>query len=281
MKKILVPVDFSQTSINALEYAAHIAQRNKGELIILHVLNKPDKFPGFVPSSLVISKISGEDDFFIRGIRSIEQKVIALSNKSFLKGVNFRFDLKIAGNAYKEIIASAREYLPDLIVMGTYGDTGFMKNLMGSVTARVIFSSEFPVLMVNRKIKYPRKKIIVFASDFSEEADRALPIVETFSRSIDADIHLLKVNTILADRKVNAEMLADFSKRHGLGYKKILFDSPFMIDGIIKYSRSVRASVIALVSHGRKGIRRWFDKNTFEAIRDFSKFSVLVITKGK
>ncbi|MCX7877686.1 MAG: universal stress protein [Ignavibacteria bacterium] len=277
IKNILVPVDFSQASMNALEYAAFIARKNQGFLNIIHIITRTDPFPGFHPASVVITKISSEKELFVKGIKSVEDKIRRISGKKFLADIPYRFDVKISGNPVKEIISYSCEIRPDIIVMGTYGETGFMKNLMGSVTSRVIFLADVPVLMVNRKIKYPKKKIIVFASDFSEESYKIFPYVKNFSDSIEAEIHLLVVNTPFADKKRNAASLLEFSGKFKGKFKKIIYEKTFVIDGIIEYSKSVGAVVIAMASHGRRGIIRWFDKNTFEIIRDFSKFSVLAL----
>lgn len=277
IKNILVPVDFSQASLNALEYASFIAKRNNGFLNILHIITRTDKFPGFHPPSIVITKLSTEKELFVKGIKSVEDKIEKISRKKYLSDLSYRFDIKICGNPAKEILNFSGEFQTDFIIMGTYGENGFAEKLMGSVTARVVFSSKVPVLMVNKKIKNPRNKVIVFASDFSEESYRIFPYVEEFADTVGARIHLLRVNTPLSDKTRNARQLLEFTRIFKKNHKKVLYDKMFVIDGILEYSKSCRATTIALASHGRRGIRRWFDKNTFEVIRDFSGFSVLAL----
>jgi universal stress protein A len=143
LKKILVPVDYSDCSRVAMEYALFLAERFEAEIEVLHVAEiplgeehtvvNPDTGKEQLLSELIMQQaVKAETEFlapFVRATIPIE--------KSLLKG-----------RPGKVIIEAAAERGADLIVMGTHGRSGFDRLIMGSVTERVLRSATCPVAVV-------------------------------------------------------------------------------------------------------------------------------------
>ncbi|HET8856867.1 MAG TPA: universal stress protein [Nitrososphaeraceae archaeon] len=144
-KNILVPVDGSEFSIRALEYAVQIVKRFNSKLIALHV----------VPSSIRYDFFMSKKDY---EMNSPFNQVLQLSYIEALKwfedvkekiDVEFTTDVIIAEESIvKEIIEYSERENIDLIVIGTRGRTGFKKVFLGSVASGVLNFAHCPVLIV-------------------------------------------------------------------------------------------------------------------------------------
>jgi nucleotide-binding universal stress UspA family protein len=139
-KKILVPTDFSELSLAAVEYALTFSRTFGARVFLLHTL---DTIPvlaldtmDFTTEKLIleIEKNAKSDlhDFAISRIRNIPNLIEVVR-----KGI-----------AEVEIVKFANEERVDLIVMATHGRSGIAHVLMGSVTEKVIQHSQVPVLTV-------------------------------------------------------------------------------------------------------------------------------------
>ena len=139
VRKILVPVDFSRQSAEALSVAADLSRRYEAALEIVHVLNRPTyALPeGFVvptpeQSSSVVAKIESR---------------LAESKKEALDAGAFKVEVRVLqGFPTTEILQVAKEEEPDLIVMGTHGRTGIEHLVIGSVAEDVVRLAPCPVL---------------------------------------------------------------------------------------------------------------------------------------
>lgn len=144
-KKILVPVDGSETSTRGLSEAISVAQGDGGKLCLVHVVNELvlDYSYGAGPggSSLVDS------------LREIGNAILRQAEETVRKvGVPVESVLLecVGGPAADSIVAQAKEWHADLIVMGTHGRRGLRRFAMGSDAEAVVRESPVPVLLVRQ-----------------------------------------------------------------------------------------------------------------------------------
>ncbi|MDF0674287.1 MAG: universal stress protein [Nitrospira sp.] len=154
-KRMLVPVDFSDCSLDALEYGALAAQRSQASLTLVHVLEP----------------VSYGLDFTLPRVTKREQVRTELTKRlsklaSALTSVGVRSDFVISGGlAADSILDAARSQLVDLIIMGTHGRRGLSHTLFGSVAESVLRRSSCPVLTV-RSLKFRPGHRRVLSSQF-------------------------------------------------------------------------------------------------------------------
>ena len=138
LKRILVPVDFSDCSIDVLEYAALVTQRCKAAMTILHVMEP----------------VSYGLDFTLPHVAKREQDRAIITDKlssltSALTSAGLTCDFHISGGLPADsILETSRAQRSDLIVMGTHGRRGLSHALFGSVAETVLRKSSCPVLTV-------------------------------------------------------------------------------------------------------------------------------------
>jgi len=139
LRTILVPVDFSERSRAALNYAITLAQDFGGSLMVLHVLD-PLLAAGRLDSARLRQLKSSARDEAAKQLR-------ALSCELVKSGVRTELLLR-SGPATDIIVAFAIARKADLIIMGSQGRTGLRRLLIGSVAERVVRHAHCPVLVV-------------------------------------------------------------------------------------------------------------------------------------
>lgn len=152
IRRILVPTDFAESSLQALEYAADFAKTTRAKISIVFVL-EPIQFasPGdlYAPSAnlgmLLEEQHQAAQDALGKLQRDLKKRRIIAA--TILK----------EGLAYDEIITAAKETRADLIIMATHGRTGVSHLFLGSVAEKIIRHSPCPVLTV-RTPAQPAKK---------------------------------------------------------------------------------------------------------------------------
>jgi nucleotide-binding universal stress UspA family protein len=146
-KKILVPVDFSPFSSEALRAATDIAQLRKAELTVLHVSEDPP-FPNTYGQESVAYANWNE----IRTqVEEDAKKELAAIISETTSGQNVA-SINVWGHPVHEILQIAEDGAFDLIVLSTHGRSGLSRLVMGSVAERVIRHAHCPVLVMRDQI---------------------------------------------------------------------------------------------------------------------------------
>jgi len=139
LRKILVPVDFSECSRKALHYATALAKQCQAEILLLHVLEMPP-----IP-------VQAFETAFLEAPaeESVEKE---LSEWQAQVGSTAPVKtLVCSGSASPEIVRTADENNMDLIVIGSHGRTGLARLLLGSTAERVVRHAPCPVLVVRER----------------------------------------------------------------------------------------------------------------------------------
>lgn len=150
IKRILVPVDFSECSDEAMQYATMVARRLKARVYLVHVIQ---------PFTYGMTETFNLVDHYT-ALKMIAGPMLDQARKKLSKqGVSVETDL-LSGPAHREILQKARRVDVDLIVIGTHGRTGMEHLLLGSVAEKVVRMSACPVLTVRpvQRTKGTRKK---------------------------------------------------------------------------------------------------------------------------
>ena len=144
LKKILVPIDFSDTSKKALHYALRVAEQFNCEIVLLHVVEPLSPTVG--PPLVLEVFLDAEDPLSIA-----EKKLAALSAQSRTNGTNSASSTIRTGHAPNEINKAAKDLDIDLIIIATHGYTSWRHLCIGSTAERVVRSAPCSVLVVREK----------------------------------------------------------------------------------------------------------------------------------
>ena len=201
IERILCPVDFSEFSAKAIEYAVSLARHYEAKLTVEHViqpLTVSYPYYGFPETLEGVYEDLGTD-----ARKHLQELVKGYSPD----GIEPELIVN-CGLVTDTILGFAEQRSVDLIVMGTHGRQGLDHLTMGSVTEKILRKSLCPVLTV-RKPSHDFAKLvqgneepvvlrkILFCTDFSENSDRALAYALSLAGEYGAELTLLHVEAAL------------------------------------------------------------------------------------
>lgn len=244
MKKILVPIDFSEASKSALKYALKLAAVNNARVDVLHVYSlfdaTPERIIGSAYQNIVDPAVVAKNDV---------EKLINKLNKS----IKVNVDVKIAnGIPEVKIIETARKQKSDMIVIGRTGNNALQRLFLGSTVANVINDSNVPVLVIPKETKWKKIKRVVFTTDLSNDTLKHIHEATAFARYFNAELVFLYVDTgsaLNSDQKM-LEMTEKLRKK--VKYDRV---SGYMCSdltvrlGLDSYFMQYKADVAIMVTH--------------------------------
>lgn len=141
MKKIILPVDFSDSSNQLVDYAIGFAKEINAEILLIHVAAADI---GFVIGDMGFQYFpeveENEMKYELKELHKLQEKVLA-------NGVQCSHILK-QGIPSDTILEYAAENSADYIVIGSHGRSGFYDVFIGSLTKEITKKSKIPVLVV-------------------------------------------------------------------------------------------------------------------------------------
>nr|MBI1230918.1 universal stress protein [Cytophagales bacterium] len=249
---IVCPTDFSECSLNAIEFAAKLGEKRHANVVILHVPNKAD----YAKLNVTLEP-SGEHHF---AESKLDALVKTVEEESIAKGLQSCKGLIKEGTTVPTILELSNQMDVDLIVMGTEGVNELKKNYIGTTASNVVGGSRRDVFVIPRKVffKHPRK--LVYATDYLEEDKIAIQKVVDFAQLYDSELDILHVGNKLGtvDKALHLTMIDEMQPF--INYEKINFvlkayrDTPAL--GLESYLISAKGDILFTLSLKKS----WFDK---------------------
>jgi nucleotide-binding universal stress UspA family protein len=180
-RRILVPVDFSEQSVDAIRLAIGLAGKQKADIRLLHIYYNPMLgTAAFDPGDTYQVNLAGYMHKMEQAARSNMERLLK-TMKEYIdsEGIeNIKLSRSITnGVAAHEILAFSEKFKPGIIVMGTRGIGHRVSGTLGSVTSEVIEKSEYPVFAIPEGSRLPGVEdlnAVLFATDFDPSDELAL-----------------------------------------------------------------------------------------------------------
>lgn len=147
IKNVLVPIDFSEHSTQALAHARELSAAHNSEMHLLHIVEEA-AFPSFY--KMGEEALYGETTSLRDRALDALSQCIETDGPHVEEGVGFHVE---EGHPGEEIVKYAQEHDTDLIVISTHGLTGLERVLMGSVAQKVVREAPCPVFVVKARGK--------------------------------------------------------------------------------------------------------------------------------
>ena len=273
MKKILVPVDFSQHSEYALEVAAQLAKKYNASIVALHMMGMSEAVLTRDDSNEVMEAM-----FYMK---LAEKRFTEFLDKPYLKGIEIETTVQNF-KVFKEMDRIAEEVNADLILMGSHGSSGMKEVFVGSNTEKVVRTSNVPVLVIKNQAGTFSVDKMVFASDFSTEYFPAYEKARDVARLFESEFILLYVNTPDGFRKTSDMEARAYQFLSGGGQEDldrfpsvVYYNDNTIEDGIFSYSNRNQADMIAIPTHGRRGLAHFFTGSIGEEVVNHSDIPVI------
>jgi nucleotide-binding universal stress UspA family protein len=248
INKILVPTDFSEISLQALNFAALIARNNNSEVILLHV------FESYTQNTMLSMRI----DFTQIIERGVEEKFNEIKEKNpNLAGITIRSRV-VVGKIHSEINNIAAEEKIGLIVMGTHGVSGVTnigKYILGSNAYRTIQNAPCPIITIREAPRRKEIKNIVVPLDSTQESMVKMDMAISWAKLFKAKIHLLAITAFfedyVVDKKKIEEKVHEAEKRlkeTGIEYESHILRHQAPSESVLEYAYKAKADLIVIVT---------------------------------
>ena len=261
MKKILVPIDFSEQAEFAAKVAAKIAKKTNSEIHLLHMLEMP-------VDVVDQANQANNSPTALLFLKRAQEKFEKLTKRFFLKDIKVTRSV-FFHNTFDGIIEGSKKQNIDLIVMGSQGSSGFEEMFVGSNTEKVVRHSDVPVLVIKNEIEDFELNNLVFASNFEIDNKKTFEKIIEFANYFDAKIHLLKVNTPQNfEPTINTHLkIKEFLEGYDLENYSVNIHNDVTVEmGILNFGKFIEADVIALNTHGRRGLMHFFNGSISKGI---------------
>jgi nucleotide-binding universal stress UspA family protein len=223
IRRILVPVDFTDHSINAIDYALVLATKFKANIVLFNAYLDPignpqsyfESFAFHPDSDSIIREIEEESSSHLK---NLVDKYNSLINQKNIRGVSISYDLS-KGNSVDTVLLKAKEYNPGLIIIGTRGNELSGLRSFGSFTSQLIAKSSFPVLVVPSGYISDNAQVpgrICYATDFDPSDFLVLNKLVSITRPLKTRLFCVHVAQQIARKEDELKMLK---------LKRYLFDT--------------------------------------------------------
>ncbi|MBT8303915.1 MAG: universal stress protein [Bacteroidia bacterium] len=273
MKKIIVPIDFSQHSEYALKTAARMAKKANSEIIVLHMLE--------ISQAVLTTTDSEQSSKAVFFLKLAEQRFDEFLDKDYLDGVKITPLVKHF-KVFSEVNDVAKEQGADLIIMGSHGSSGFREVFVGSNTEKVVRHSDIPVLVVKNAPQETGYEKVVFACDLSKDSINPYKKAKEMFERLGTKMQVLYVNlpsiSFRSSTEIEQKAKDFFNLADGNldGMEYVNFISDYSVEkGVLNFSNKIGADLISVPTHGRKGLAHFFEGSITEDIANHSKLPVM------
>jgi len=278
-RKILVAYDGSESSKNALNAAAQLARDDKSWIKVLAVVPLYNGDLELIGISNIKETIEGTGRNLLTEAKDIADK----------EDVNILTNLE-QGEPYERIIHVADEENCDLIVMGRRGGSRLGRELMGSVTARVIGHTNRNVLIVPERVHIKWDNILL-ATDGSPGSQQACDLAIEVARERSAKLTAISVVytndefITLTSKQINGmigkahnilDTFKNNAQKQGVSVETIVKEGePYQ--AITELAAEIDASMIFLGSLGQKGLSRLLMGRVTERTIGYANCPIMVV----
>ena len=247
MKKIVVPIDFSKCSKNALTNAIRIAERMRMEIVLYHAVMVPVGFAEGAPA--------GGMDYVFEELEAEARKDLNSLIKEFPILEKIEHEVCIQYGPLHDGINDLNENGEvALVVMGTHGATGFAKALIGSNAFNVMKSVSCPVIALPEDSDITKMTHIGIAGDFlSVPNPELITIMMDLAKAFYAQIHVIHIDTGAVDVKGQIDVARRMEKylrntNHTFHFRK--FDD--VEEGLEATAKELNIELLAMIAkhHG-------------------------------
>ncbi len=267
---ILVPIDFSETSRNALKYAIAIAEKAGARLTLAHAMRLIPPTPS--THRIVPGDLKSELEESVKAQFSILKEDILDFTElqyEFVTKIGFSIDVI-------ESMASSKVY--DLVVMGTNGATGLNK-FFGSTTSAIIKEVDVPVIAIPPEASFHGFNYVTVASDYENLGEPyALQVLASICNDFDSEVTIVNYNNPdkISEEEMKGNLKYDSYFREGkLKYE--FKSSTDVVESLLEYAAEVEPDLLVMIHKNRGMIESLFHKSVTSKTVDNINLPVMAI----
>lgn len=275
---ILVPIDFNEQSMHALQRSYDFARFLGLEIVLLYVFENQDFADAFFTKEELVSKINARLEKTAREVHSKTGLKVTTQVKQ--------------GKVYSEILKTAKEMHARYILMGTNDASENLrmdKNMIGSNTSKIIRQSSIPVITINGKDDFGFCHNILLPLDLTKETRQKVTYAIEVAKRFGAGIKVVSVLWSKKDKEIKQELLAQMNQvKHFIEGENIrctaeLLESEggekMMVPRLLKYVDEQKdVDLIIIMTQQENKLVEYFLGSAAQSIIRLSEVAVMSIT---
>jgi nucleotide-binding universal stress UspA family protein len=246
MKTIIVPLDFSEESLNGLNMALMMANKTMANITLVYVIDKKISEVG----SLLENEIQLRKMKFESILKTCQEKSKYKCGMSYIIST---------GKIFEDITVLAEKDNESMIVLSTHGESGFEELFIGGNAYKIASHSRKPVITVRKGIIPESIDRIILPLDFTKETREKVPYTINLAKQFGSEIHLITVKSTKLksiDKKLHqySNQVAAYLDKYEIPYKIEHLYGGNLADLILEYSNKVKANLISIMSEQEKSM---------------------------
>jgi nucleotide-binding universal stress UspA family protein len=275
IKRILVPTDFSETGLLAIDHAAFMARLFKAHLYMLHVIESFEYAYSEYEPELLVKDAEGVQDVITE---KLERLAASLGNEY---GIHVSA-LVNNGRPAMGVAEVVKDNDIDLIIMGTHGAKGFEELIIGSNAHKVVSHSSCPVITIQATAKSIGFTNIVMPIDNSLHSRQKVDYVIELAKKYGSRIHILGLldsDEEAEERKftIKLDSVENVIKNSELPYTRKLVKGYNVAVEAMKYSEEVNADLLVIMTDHESNMSGDFLGAIAKQVVNHSKVPVMSI----
>ena len=275
MKKIIAPVDFSENTECACNYAIHFAEKEETEIMLFHAYMYPiataDMTDDVVDSSTLITPeiMDSIERAAKAGMKRLKDKLDKKLKNEEIKTIHIKTKVT-NGVAEYEILDICDSYHPDMIIMSSSGQGHKSGRLLGSIALKILEHAAIPVLTIPENTEYHVVRNVLYMTDFDESDISAVENLVSILDPFKVKIHCLHVEH--SNKDLIDDMLMNYLKEHfenefknGTMFFEIVQDKD-VLKVVGEYIKDKKISLVALLHLKRGLLSRLFHPNVTKKV---------------
>lgn len=270
MKHIIVPIDFSNESMNGLRMAIVFANRFGSNVQLVYVQKFPSEF--------------GRADFDEERKKATANltKLVDEYSQKLHDPKKLSFIVK-KGKVYQEVVNQAQAFEESMIVCSTHGASGFEEFFIGSNAFKIISATELPVLTIRHGAVSRDFLNIVMPIDFSADTRQKVPFTAEIAKAFNAEIHVVGVTSTKSeevDAKITAyaNQVCEYLRDRDVKFRLAFVNGTNITDAVIDYALNVNADLISIMTEQNEPISNFVLGSYAQQMLSKSPIPVLSIT---
>jgi len=243
MKKILVAIDFSECSFNALEHAINIANKAEADVEMMFVIKPDSSREMFTEGPQTLSSMV--KDKFDELLEKYQPLLMSNNKLSYLIR---------EGKVYHEIVKEADRKDIFLVMAGTHGASGFEEFWIGSNANRIVSALRKPVITIRGGVSVNRNlERIVLPLDSTPETRQKVPFSAYMAKIFNAEIHVLRLyssNVQAIIRRIDsyAEQVVKHLEEENIRYVLESVHAVNLTESTVEYALKINANLISIMT---------------------------------
>jgi len=245
MKNIIVPVDFSEESINGLQIALLFAKRIPVTVQMVYVMQKVSEHGN--------ESVDTEHDFAEKQLKTLVEKYSSVLHQDS----KLQYFIK-KGRIFQEIVSQAQAYPESIITASTHGASGFQEFFIGSNAYRILSATDKPVITIRGGNCPLTIGKIVLPVDTTIDSRQKVPFTIDIAKIFDAEIHVVGIQISKSEREIRrirtyTGQVAGFIQ----GKTRVVTNEVWgtnVADMVVNYAHTVKADLISITTEKTSGL---------------------------